>query len=99
MSYYVYMLKSQGHKPVTYVGYTIRHLRRRLGEHVNNKGPIKTHLCMCRTVMEEKDLKILAASTRGEEYLKILEALWQRELRPKINTKKEYRGRKLILFV
>ena len=47
----------------------------------------------------DKDVKILAASTRGEEYLKILEALWQRELRPTINKRKEYKGRKLLIFV
>ena len=84
---------------LTYVGYTIRHLRRRLGEHRNNEGPMKTHLAKCRTTIDEDDVKVLAASTRGEPYLKILEALWQRRLKPKLNTKKEYRGHKLLLFV
>jgi len=37
MSYYVYMLKSLGIKPVTYVGYT-KDLKRRLMLHNEGKG-------------------------------------------------------------
>ncbi len=37
MSYYVYMLKSIGIKPVTYVGYT-KNLKNRLMLHNNGKG-------------------------------------------------------------
>ena len=37
MSYYVYMLKSLGEKPVTYVGYT-KDLKQRVFLHNNGKG-------------------------------------------------------------
>ena len=37
MSYYVYMLKSQGYKPVTYVGYT-KNIRERIILHNSGKG-------------------------------------------------------------
>ncbi|MDA7715194.1 GIY-YIG nuclease family protein [Pelagibacteraceae bacterium] len=37
MNYYVYMLKSKGIKPVTYVGYT-NNLKRRIKFHNTNKG-------------------------------------------------------------
>ena len=37
MSYYVYMLKSQGVKSVTYVGYT-KHIKERLVLHNSGKG-------------------------------------------------------------
>ena len=37
MSYYVYMLKSQGVKPVTYVGYT-KNIKERIILHNSGKG-------------------------------------------------------------
>ena len=37
MSFFVYMLKSQTLKPVTYVGYT-NNLKKRLGQHNSGKG-------------------------------------------------------------
>ena len=37
MSYYVYMLKSQGIKPITYIGYT-KDIKRRLVLHNSGKG-------------------------------------------------------------
>ena len=37
MSYYVYMLKSQGNKPITYVGYT-KNIKQRLVLHNSGKG-------------------------------------------------------------
>ena len=37
MNYYVYMLKSNGIKPVTYVGYT-KHIKKRLNLHNSGKG-------------------------------------------------------------
>ena len=45
-----------------------------------------------------KDVKILAASTCGEQYLLTLEALWQKEDRPTINTKDEYKKRELVIM-
>ena len=37
MSYYVYMLKSQGIKPVTYIGYT-KDVKHRINLHNSGKG-------------------------------------------------------------
>ncbi len=37
MTYFVYMLKSQGKKTITYVGYT-NNLKRRIDLHNNSKG-------------------------------------------------------------
>ena len=37
MNYYVYMLKSLGKEPVTYVGYT-KDLKKRINQHNNSKG-------------------------------------------------------------
>ena len=37
MNYYVYMLKSNGIKPVTYVGYT-KNIKKRLNLHNSGKG-------------------------------------------------------------
>tara|TARA_Y100000996_G_scaffold402415_1_gene374370 strand:+ start:745 stop:993 length:249 start_codon:yes stop_codon:yes gene_type:complete len=37
MSYYVYMLKSSGKKPITYVGYT-KDLKKRINLHNTGKG-------------------------------------------------------------
>ena len=37
MSYYVYILKSQGIKPITYIGYT-KDIKRRLVLHNSGKG-------------------------------------------------------------
>lgn len=37
MSYYVYMLKSKGHKKITYVGYT-KDLKKRINLHNAGKG-------------------------------------------------------------
>ena len=43
------------------------------------------------------DVEILKSSSRGEDHLLTLEALFIAELRPKINTKDEYRSRELTL--
>lgn len=37
MNYYVYMLKSKGNKPVTYVGYT-NNIKKRIKLHNSSKG-------------------------------------------------------------
>ena len=60
----------------------------------------RKHLRNCDTLKDvtTKDVKILAASTRGEQYLLTLEALWQKEERPTINTKDEYKKRELVIM-
>ena len=78
-----------------YVGQTSRHLQSRFREHVNNTGPMKKHAQQCHTSITSDNVKILASTARGENYLLTLEALWIKDLQPAINTKDEYRDRTL----
>ena len=78
-----------------YVGETTRHLQTRIREHEQRAGPMKKHLSACKTSLTEEDVDILKATARGEAYLLTLEALFIRELKPRINTKDEYRSREL----
>ena len=80
-----------------YVGQTSRHLQFRFKEHQNNTGPVKEHLTKCETKLTEENVTILGSTTKGEVHLLTLEALWIRELKPKINTKDEYRSRALTI--
>ena len=82
-----------------YVGETTRHLQTRFNEHLIKQGPMKTHLRQCCTSLSSEDIKILHQTTRGEEYLLTLEALYIRELKPYINTKDEYKRRELTINV
>ena len=83
----------------SYVGETTRHLQVRFKEHIQKPGPMKTHLSNCNTTLSEQDIDILQASSRGEAYLLTLEALHQRELKPTINTKEEYKSRELKILL
>ena len=58
---------------------------------------MKTHLKKCDITISEANVDILASTSRGESHLLTLEALWQRELKPEINTKDEYRSRELMI--
>ena len=42
--------------------------------------------------------EILASTTRSDTYLFTLEALWQKEERPSINTKDEYKRHELTVI-
>ena len=81
-----------------YVGQTTRHLKTRSDEHrTKKKQPIGRHIKQCNSVISCADFEILASSSRGEDYLMTLEALWIRELNPKINTKDEYKMKELTI--
>ena len=80
-----------------YVGETTRHLQTRTKEHIQKAGPMKTHLAECATTLSDDDVEILQTSSRGEAYLLTLEALHQKERKPAINTKEEYRSRELTI--
>ena len=56
---------------------------------------MKKHLPACKTHLMEDDVKILKATARGEAFLLTLEALFIRELKPRINTKDEWKSREL----
>ena len=68
MSYYVYMLKSTGNKPVTYVGYT-NNLRRRIAQHNSGKGAKFTRGRTWRLIYKE-NFKSKSKAISREYYIK-----------------------------
>ena len=72
-------------------------MQSRFREHVNNQGPMKSHLTKCKATLTEDSVEILHSTSGGEGYLMTLEALHIRELKPSINTKDEYRSRTLTI--
>jgi len=68
MSYYVYMLKSIGKKPVTYVGYTID-LKNRISLHNKGKGAKFTRGRKWKLIYKEKYASKNEAISR-EYYIK-----------------------------
>ena len=81
MNYFVYMLKSLGKDPVTYVGYT-NDLKKRINLHNNNKGAKFTRGRKWELIYKEKHSSKKEAISR-EYYIKN-----NRKLRNKI--KNEY---------
>ena len=58
------------------------------------------HLRKCDAINEIslEHVDILASTTRSELFLFTLVALWQKEERPKLNTKDEYKSRELTIM-
>ena len=77
-----------------YVGETLRHLTHRFREHRINEGPLRRHLKNCNTDLQIDNVKILATAS-NQEKLMTLEALFIRDLKPSLNTKDEFKSRKL----
>ena len=82
-----------------YVGQTRRHLKVRFDEQLNPLKEVKEHMIECGSEIAVEDVEILKTSSKGEDYLLTLEALFIAELKPKINTKEEYRSRELTLKI
>ena len=81
-----------------YVGCTTRHLITRSGEHrTQKKKTMARHLKECQAKITCDDFEILASSSRGQNHLETLEALFIREINPQINTKDEYRSKELTI--
>ena len=80
MSYYVYMLKSQGLKSVTYVGYT-KNIKERLALHNSGKGAKFTRGRAWRLIYKEI-FKSKSKAISREYYIKK-----NRTLRNKIKNK------------
>ena len=68
MNYFVYMLKSLGKEPVTYVGYT-KDLKKRISLHNNNKGAKFTRGRKWKLIYKEKYSSKKEAISR-EYYIK-----------------------------
>tara|TARA_B100000965_G_C19529476_1_gene730406 strand:+ start:111 stop:359 length:249 start_codon:yes stop_codon:yes gene_type:complete len=80
MSYYVYMLKSQGKKPVTYIGYT-NNIKKRLALHNSGKGAKFTRGRIWKLIYKEI-FKSKSKAISRESYIKK-----NRSLRNKIKEK------------
>ena len=60
--------------------------------------PVRAHFDnRTRDAPTVDDVKILASTSRGLDYLLTLEALYIREMKPELNTKDEYRSRELTI--
>ena len=83
-----------------YIGASCRCLDVRFGEHKKPSQPVGKHLRSCNALQEVSmdDVEILASTTRSVQYLFTLEALWQKEERPAINTKDEYKSHELTVM-
>ena len=80
MNYFVYMLKSLGKDPVTYVGYT-NDLKKRINLHNNNKGAKFTRGRKWKLIYKEK-LNSKKEAISREYYIKK-----NRKLRYKLKNK------------
>ena len=80
-----------------YVGQTVRHTLTRFKEHMKPSAAVAKHMRKCGVVCTMENFKILASSARGESHLLTLEALFIEELKPRINTKEEWKSRQLVI--
>ena len=96
LSNVVYKLTCPGCES-SYVGQTVRHVQRRLREHLGNKGTMKTHFDQCN--IKDHDTSILQILDKCNSLPKLLalEALYIQQIKPNLNTKDEYRSRTLTL--
>ena len=51
----------------------------------------------CHSTIDEGHVHIIGGTRRGDKQLLILEALFQNELKPSLNTKDEYKSRTLTI--
>ena len=69
----------------------------RFTEHLQ-KGPVKIHIAQCKVDLDPPcDIQILGSTSRGEKHLLTLEALFQKDISPSLNTKEEYKSRTLYI--
>lgn len=83
-----------------YVGQTDRHLLTRFKEHCRPSQPFGNHIRLCGVdpkFEKNDDVSVLQSTHKSIMFLETLEALWQREIKPSINTKDEYRSRELTI--
>ena len=82
-----------------YVEQTTRHLLTRFREHKNDKsGPVFKHFQECLgTRPNVEDIEVLYKGPKNYDTLLAIEALFIREIKPKLNTKDECRSRELTI--
>ena len=83
-----------------YISKTDQYLEVRLRKHKCPSKPVEKHFRNCDALKDvtTEDVKILAESKRGKQYFLTLEALRQKEERPTINTKDEYKKHELVIM-
>ena len=88
---------------MSYVGYTCRHLKTRIREHLHNKeefGPIKKHSEVCSYKNPNSNDFMILKKVKGDMLkVSIMEALFIREIKPELNTRDEYRSRMLRIKI
>ena len=81
-----------------YVGGTTRHLRCRFSEHKSRTGcSVKEHIKQSNVTLCDDDVIVLGCNNR-EDHLFTLEAIFQHEIRPKINGKEEFKTKTLSII-
>ena len=81
----------------SYVGQTLRHVQRRFQEHIGNNGLMRKHFESCGIFDYSTDFVSILAHSNIYVKLLTLEAIYIQKLKPKLNTKDEYRSRVLTL--
>ena len=83
-----------------YVGQTDRHIHTRFKEHLQPSKPVGQHFNLCGASSDffsEDVCAVMQSTHRSILYLETLEAIWQRKIKPKINTRDEFRKRELTI--
>ena len=53
----------------------------------------------CKNKIDNDSISVLDSTTNSDSFLLTLEAIWIRDIKPKINTKDEFRSRELIIRI
>ena len=81
-----------------YVGATTWHLRCRFLEHKSRIGcSVKENIKQCNVTLCDDDVIVLGCNNR-DDHLFTLEAIFQHEIRPKINRKEEFMTKTLSMI-
>ena len=78
---------------------TTRHLRCRFSEQRSRTrcSSVKEHIKQCNVTLCDDDVIVLGCNNR-EDHLFTLEAIFQHEIRPKINGKEEFKTKTLSII-
>ena len=60
---------------------------------------MKEHFVQCKNKIDNDSISVLDSTTNSDSFLLTLEAIWIRDIKPKINTKDEFRSRELIIRI
>ena len=60
---------------------------------------MKEHFVQCKNKIDNDSISVLDTTTNSDSFLLTLEAIWIRDIKPKINTKDEFRSRELIIRI